>query len=86
VTGRQEKDVAKRISTLRCTPFERLTRCAMGILGKIFTWWDGATIGTMLDSALSGEQGRHRRAGQPLLPREEAFPRAIPLPAVNAAG
>ena len=28
----------------------------MGILGKIFTWWDGATIGTMLNSSLSGEQ------------------------------
>lgn len=25
----------------------------MGILGKIFTWWDGATIGTLL--ALSGK-------------------------------
>ena len=22
----------------------------MGLLGKIFTWWDGATLGTMLDS------------------------------------
>ncbi|HSG33977.1 MAG TPA: NADH:ubiquinone oxidoreductase subunit NDUFA12 [Sphingomonadaceae bacterium] len=28
----------------------------MGILGKIFTWWDGATIGTSLFSALNGEQ------------------------------
>jgi NADH:ubiquinone oxidoreductase subunit len=28
----------------------------MGILGKIFTWWDGATIGTLLDSSLRGEQ------------------------------
>jgi NADH:ubiquinone oxidoreductase subunit len=27
----------------------------MGILGKIFTWWDGATIGTSLNSALTGE-------------------------------
>ena len=27
----------------------------MGILGKIFTWWDGATIGTMLWSARNGE-------------------------------
>jgi len=27
----------------------------MGILGKIFTWWDGATIGTLLDSAMKGE-------------------------------
>jgi len=27
----------------------------MGILGKIFTWWDGATIGTLLNSGLTGE-------------------------------
>jgi NADH:ubiquinone oxidoreductase subunit len=28
----------------------------MGFLGKLFTWWDGATIGTLLDSFLTGEQ------------------------------
>lgn len=27
----------------------------MGILGKIFTWWDGATIGTALFTARKGE-------------------------------
>lgn len=27
----------------------------MGFLGKIFTWWDGATIGTMLWSSRNGE-------------------------------
>lgn len=27
----------------------------MGLLSKIFTWWDGATIGTLLDSSLKGE-------------------------------
>ncbi|MBO9602006.1 MAG: NADH:ubiquinone oxidoreductase subunit NDUFA12 [Novosphingobium sp.] len=44
----------------------------MGILGKIFTWWDGATIGTLLNSSLKGElvgtdaQGnRYYRAKQP---------------------
>ena len=26
----------------------------MGILSKIFTWWDGATIGTLIDSSLRG--------------------------------
>jgi len=26
----------------------------MGLLGKIFTWWDGATIGTLLFSARKG--------------------------------
>jgi NADH:ubiquinone oxidoreductase subunit len=29
---------------------------AMGILAKIFTWWDGATIGTSLYSARNGVQ------------------------------
>jgi NADH:ubiquinone oxidoreductase subunit len=29
----------------------------MGMLGKIFTWWDGATIGTALFSALKGTKG-----------------------------
>jgi NADH:ubiquinone oxidoreductase subunit len=28
----------------------------MGILGKIFTWWDGATVGTLFNSALTGEK------------------------------
>lgn len=28
----------------------------MSILGKIFTWWDGATIGTQLWSRRHGEQ------------------------------
>jgi NADH:ubiquinone oxidoreductase subunit len=28
----------------------------MGLLGKIFTWWDGATIGTLLYSWRNGEQ------------------------------
>ncbi|MBF5090631.1 NADH:ubiquinone oxidoreductase subunit NDUFA12 [Novosphingobium sp. NBM11] len=27
----------------------------MSFLGKIFTWWDGATIGSLLDSSLKGE-------------------------------
>ncbi len=27
----------------------------MGFLSKIFTWWDGATIGTLLHNALKGE-------------------------------
>jgi len=28
----------------------------MGILGKIFTWWDGATIGTQIWTMRKGEQ------------------------------
>lgn len=30
-------------------------RAGMGLLSKIFTWWDGATIGTSLWSARNGE-------------------------------
>jgi NADH:ubiquinone oxidoreductase subunit len=27
----------------------------MGFFSKLFTWWDGATIGTLLNSSLTGE-------------------------------
>ncbi len=50
----------------------------MGFFSKLFTWWDGATIGTMVNSAMTGEhvgtdaggntyhRARKRRAaGQP---------------------
>ena len=33
---------------------ERLSAILMGILGKIFTWWDGATIGTSLFTSRKG--------------------------------
>ena len=58
----------------------------MGILSKIFTWWDGATIGTLMFSSRNGEhvgtdaQGnryyRSRKpvaAGQPLGGRERRW-------------
>ena len=35
----------------------------MGILGKIFTWWHGATIGTSLFTALKGEKVGEDAAG-----------------------
>ncbi|RVQ69369.1 NADH:ubiquinone oxidoreductase subunit NDUFA12 [Croceicoccus ponticola] len=28
----------------------------MSILGKIFTWWDGATFGTLLDTSRHGQK------------------------------
>ena len=31
-------------------------RRTMGILAKLFTWWDGATIGTLLFSARNGRK------------------------------
>ncbi len=36
---------------------------AMGILGKIFTWWNGATIGTSIFSAFNGEKVGEDAAG-----------------------
>ena len=36
-------------------PCETLSALSMSILGKIFTWWDGATIGTLLWSSRNGE-------------------------------
>lgn len=58
----------------------------MGILSKIFTWWDGATIGTLLWSSRHGEQvgtdrfgnryyrGKTREAaGQPFPGRERRW-------------
>lgn len=33
---------------------QRLSAWPMGILGKIFTWWDGATIGTSLFTSRKG--------------------------------
>ena len=33
---------------------DRLSAAAMGLLGKIFTWWDGATIGTSLFTVRKG--------------------------------
>ena len=27
----------------------------MGLFGKLFTWWDGATIGTLINSSRTGE-------------------------------
>ncbi len=36
-------------------PTESANRANMSFLGKIFTWWDGATIGTLLWSSRNGE-------------------------------
>ena len=49
---------ASRFSHIRLAnaPLQRLSAWAMGILGKIFTWWDGATIGTSLFTARKGSK------------------------------
>lgn len=35
----------------------------MGVMSKIFTWWNGATVGTALFTRLSGEQVGRDDAG-----------------------
>ena len=58
----------------------------MGILSKIFTWWDGATIGTLLNSRLTGDHvgtdvhgnryfraKKRRAAGQPFAGSERRW-------------
>jgi NADH:ubiquinone oxidoreductase subunit len=37
-------------------PGERGKAPAMGVLSKIFTWWNGATVGTSLFTRMRGEQ------------------------------
>jgi NADH:ubiquinone oxidoreductase subunit len=45
----------------------------MGFFGKIFTWWDGATVGTMLNSAMTGEQVGTDAQGNTYYRGEEAL-------------
>ncbi len=44
----------------------------MGILGKIFTWWDGATIGTALYSWRKGKAFGEDDAGGDYPQKEES--------------
>ena len=51
----------------------------MGILGKIFTWWDGATIGTLFNSALTGEQVGSDTAGNKYYRAKKPYPSSHPF-------
>jgi NADH:ubiquinone oxidoreductase subunit len=51
----------------------------MGILGKIFTWWDGATIGTLFNSALTGEQVGSDVQGNTYHRAKKAYPASHPF-------
>lgn len=46
----------------------------MSILGKIFTWWDGATIGTSLWSWRNGEQVGTDAQGNAYFRRRKRLP------------
>lgn len=58
----------------------------MGFFGKIFTWWNGATIGTMFNSAMTGEKVGTDTLGNAYFRAKSAIRRAIPLPGVSGAG
>ncbi len=51
----------------------------MGILSKIFTWWDGATIGTMLWSSRNGEHVGTDFAGNKYYRSKERVPAGQPF-------
>lgn len=56
--GLMERRVSERFRCKSIFPFGRsgIKRALMGLLAKIFTWWDGATVGTHLVTALGGEK------------------------------
>lgn len=51
----------------------------MGILSKIFTWWDGATIGTSLWSSLNGEHVGTDFAGNKYFRAKKRVPAGQPF-------
>jgi NADH:ubiquinone oxidoreductase subunit len=51
----------------------------MGFFGKIFTWWNGATVTTMLNSALTGEQVGSDAQGNTYHRAKKPFPKGHPF-------
>ena len=51
----------------------------MSILGKIFTWWDGATVGTLFDSALNGVEVGHDAQGNRYFHARKPYPKGHPF-------
>ncbi len=51
----------------------------MGILGKIFTWWNGATVTTLLNSALTGEQVGTDAQGNTYYRAKKRYPAGHPF-------
>lgn len=58
----------------------------MGILGKIFTWWDGATIGTALFSMRNGVQMGSDDAGNRYYQSKDGVRRWVMYNGANDAG
>jgi len=51
----------------------------MGILGKIFTWWNGATFSTAFNSALTGEKVGSDRFGNTYHRAKKRYPAGHPF-------
>lgn len=51
----------------------------MGFFGKIFTWWNGATIGTMFNSALTGEKVGTDALGNAYYRAKKRYPAGHPF-------
>ena len=57
----------------------------MALLGKIFTWWDGATIGTLLDSWRNGRKVGEDAAGNRYFQSIKGARRWVLYPGANDA-
>ena len=51
----------------------------MGIFGKIFTWWDGATIGTSLNSGMTGVKVGSDAQGNEYFRAKKPYPKGHPF-------
>lgn len=51
----------------------------MGFFGKIFTWWNGATIGTMFNSAMTGEKVGTDTLGNAYYRAKKRYPAGHPF-------
>lgn len=51
----------------------------MGFFGKIFTWWNGATIGTAFNSAVTGEKVGSDGLGNSYFRAKKRYPAGHPF-------
>ncbi len=51
----------------------------MGFFGKLFTWWNGATVTTLLNSALTGEKVGTDAQGNAYFRAKKPYPKGHPF-------
>ena len=51
----------------------------MGFFGKLFTWWNGATVTTSLNSALTGEKVGTDAQGNTYYRAKKPYPKSHPF-------